>query len=71
MAVGNLTILLNNHGIRVGDLTQKLWMKGIDISYQTTSRYCRASDASFGKTEIWGAVKECLDEMGLVWETVI
>ena len=58
MAVGNLTILLNNHGIRVGDLTQKLWMKGIDISYQT-------------KTEIWGAIKECLDEMGLVWETVI
>lgn len=68
MSVGVITNLLKEHGYRVGDLTERLWhTKGVNISHSQVCAYCRASDGSYGKIEVWRDIVDYLSEMGISW----
>ena len=63
--IGSVTQRLHDCGHSVRDLTVCLWtVYGLNISYLTVAAYCRASDRSYGKPEVWNAIMECLKE----WE---
>lgn len=69
MGVGVITNLLKSHGYSVRTLTEKLWTeKGLNVSYDTVAAYCRASDESYGKPEVWLAIKEYLSDMKVEWK---
>ena len=47
---------------RRGDLFEPLWTKyAIPISVSDLFNYCRATDRSYGKPEVWKAIDEIID----------
>ena len=58
--------LLHAKGYTIGDLAEKMWSKGVMLTYVSILNYCQAWDRRYGKPEVWNKIDECLKEMEVV-----
>lgn len=58
--------LLYKKGYTIGDLAEKMWSKGVMLTYVSILNYCQAWDRRYGKPEVWEKIEECLKEMEVV-----
>lgn len=64
--VGNLARHMREHKLSIKNLGLYLQLhKRLTVNYNELCKYCRASSPEFGKPNIWDAIWESLEELGL------